>query len=108
MGEDDTSEVSDLSHINYCQAATMVSDTKKQLTAEILERRIRVDIFERRRRTDKNDTSKHKGGTEAIKVEVNELNSLLNEATLSLARILTKQGCVSAKFDDHDLALVRH
>mmetsp|Transcript_40064 Transcript_40064/g.73298 ORF Transcript_40064/g.73298 Transcript_40064/m.73298 type:complete len:965 (+) Transcript_40064:3-2897(+) len=37
--------------------------------------------------------------------EVNDLKDLLNEATLSLARIFSKQGCVYAKVDNHFMAL---
>ena len=42
-----------------------------------------------------------------IDAELLDLEDLRRQATLSLARILTKQGCVSAKAGDHDLALVR-
>ena len=50
-------------------------------------------------------TREYEGGAASSKEAA--LNDLLNEATLSLARILLKQGCVSAKFDNHHLALVR-
>ena len=38
---------------------------------------------------------------------VNDLKVLVKEATLSMARIYSKQGCVYAKLDNHYRALVR-
>ena len=43
----------------------------------------------------------------AIRAERDALRDLRHEATLSLARILAKQGHVGALFDDHYAALVR-
>lgn len=91
-GTHNATDESDFSHVNYRQAVTVVSEAKEQLMVDITER---------------SGGLTGASSMEVTKTEVAALNNLLNEATLSLARILTKQGCVSAKFDNHYLALVR-
>lgn len=70
----------------------MISEIKKLLETEIKKRK---------------DEGIVTSVEEETKAAINELNDLLNEATLSLARILAKQGYVSAKSDNHHQALVR-
>ena len=87
--EDNAAGEFDTSHINYCQATTIMSEAKDQLAVDIAARHQLV------------------GSNVDAKEEVHAFNDLWNEAKLSLARILTKQGCVSAKLNSHLQALVR-
>ena len=100
-GKDNTTDESDFSHINYCQAAAMVSETKKLLMAEMR------DWCRRGHGDDAVEKGDAASSEQALKAKAKPLNDLLNEATLSLARVLTKQGIVSAKFGNHHEALVR-
>lgn len=82
----------------------MILETKKLVEAEITERRSgHTGSYNRAGGGEEGPASSE----EVIKAEVNALNDLLNEATLSLAKILHKQGCVSSKFGNHYQALVR-
>ena len=99
LGKDEALDESNFSHINYRKAAEIVAETKDLLTAEIEERQCR--------RGQKGKEGGAASSEETSEAEVHDLVDLLKEATLLLARLLAKQGCVSAKFGNHDLALVR-
>ena len=90
LAEDEAMDEVDFAHLNYRQAATTVMETKALLRSELDEQR-----------------SGCAGGNNVKEGEGDAWSDLWNEATLSLAKILMKQGCVSAKFDNHRLALVR-
>ena len=83
------------SRINYDQAALTISEVQTEVKAEI-------------KKQCSENTRNHKEAEEkeGIQAEVNNLNDLRNEATLSLARILRKKGSISAMFDNHEDALV--
>eukprot|EP00580_Thalassiosira_gravida_P014014 CAMPEP_0201683380 /NCGR_PEP_ID=MMETSP0494-20130426/52097_1 /ASSEMBLY_ACC=CAM_ASM_000839 /TAXON_ID=420259 /ORGANISM="Thalassiosira gravida, Strain GMp14c1" /LENGTH=1049 /DNA_ID=CAMNT_0048167155 /DNA_START=374 /DNA_END=3521 /DNA_ORIENTATION=+ len=83
VGEEDE----DFATFNYRQAATMVSETKKLI-----------------RETIKEKTSAAKAKEEA-RDYLDDYNVLLNEANIALARLLSKQGSVYAKVDNHTMAL---
>ena len=99
LGKDEALDESNFSHINYRKAAEIVAETKDLLTAEIEERQCRCG--------QKGKEGGAASSEETSEAEVHDLVDLLKEATLLLARLLAKQGCVSAKFGNHDLALVR-
>ena len=107
LGEDRAADEADVSHINYDRAATLVLETSKRLTAELKRQRGRAAAAAARR-VDKGASScEEADAAAAVGVEVQQLNDLSNEVTLSSARILTKQGVVRTKLDKHHLALVR-
>ena len=101
-GENEATNELDTSHINYRQAVAMVTQSKEQLSAEIALRRSLKDGHGGNNEENMGATS-----DEIIKAEVNALNDLYNEATLALARILTKQAGVCAMLNNHYEALVR-
>ena len=95
-------DAGDMSHINYRSASTMILEARARLLEEIQSKHGLIDYM-------------HDGDGEGnavafvgkIDAEVRDLNDLLDEATLALARIFSKEGHVSARFDDHGTALVR-
>ena len=103
VDEGKATEESDFSHINYLQAAAMVLEAKKDLEAEIAQRSSGHIGSNAGAEEDERSVASLE---EVTKAEVNALKDLLNEATLSLAGILVKQGYVSAKFHKHHQALV--
>lgn len=78
----------DFLSLNYRQAATMVQGTKKLILKQLEEL--------------KNGDEKKMDND-----VVNDLNELVNEADLCLARMLSKQGAINAKVDNYVNALVR-
>ena len=102
-GRDVTNEF-DVAHFNYSQAVAMISEAKTLVVAELKELRSGRTGDNGGPREDRGGASSSK---EDIEAEVQDLNNLRNEATLSLARILMKQGWVTANFDKHWIALVR-
>ena len=79
------------SRVSYRQAVGMLSETNVLLTAEIERKQELTQTIVR----------------EGIDAEVHDLKGLRNAATLSLARVTMKLGCVSATVGDHYPALVR-
>lgn len=100
----------DYSHVNYRSAATLLAETKKALKEQ-------VEIYVKERQDKKQQPSSmysnsgnDSGGDEDEEEEdsdVNDLKDLITEATLSLARIYSKQGAVYTKLNSHLMALVR-
>ena len=92
LANDETDGDATFSLVSYRQAVDVVSETKALLAADI-KRKLELARPSVQRGTD---------------AEVGNMKNLYNEATVSLARISTKQGCVSAKANNHYPALVRY
>ena len=80
----------------------MMSDIKHLLESEIEKCR---DLYTGTNTGIKVDEGVTTSFKEGITAEIKDLSNLVHEATLSLARILSKQGNVSSKIDNHSLAL---
>ena len=108
LGRFDQETTDDFSHVNYRQAATMLADTKKVLLQQIHfhfdgvkkqeVEHLKPGLLYARECVDSLEEEKN--------AEVNDLEDLVKEATLSMARIYSKQGCVYAKLGNHYTALV--
>lgn len=79
----------DFSHVNYRQTAVILSQSKKDLQRLI-------DKY-----------TEDNMGDETEDSYIRDFKDLVTEATLSIARVYSKQGCVYAKLDSHLMALVR-
>ena len=90
----------DYSHINYGQASVTMSDVRQTLTEQIrLHHKFAKDY-------EAPEDSSINSFEEEMESELKEMEELLQEATVSLARIYMKQGCVYAKLANHETALV--
>ena len=78
----------DYSHVNYRQTAVMLSQSSKDL-------RDLIDKY-----TEENM------GNDTEDSYIRDFKELVTEATFSLARVYSKQGCVYAKLNSHLMALV--